>query len=124
MSDAPRTQNETKLLYIREFLNNEGVNGLAAILADVDMGDTNEQFLDFGASITLSDCNRTVELDFSAYGSTGTKDDRDALRKDIKNARDKADRLLVAMTTFVARLNTGLMRVENELDLRDERQGL
>ncbi len=110
---------EGQLLYIRQFLNSAGHGGLAAVLAEVNEGEREGNYLDFGATLSISDCNRTAVLDFGVYGTTDDAKDRAQMRKEAQNARDKARRLLGAVTAFVAVLNEGLDDFEKELDRRD-----
>jgi hypothetical protein len=116
MSD---TSDEGQILYIRQFLNNEGHSGLAAMLAEINTGDLGENYLDFGADLSISDCNRTVQLDFGVYGTADEAKDRAELRKDLQNARDKAQRFADIVSAFMEGLDFGLMQVEAELDRRD-----
>lgn len=51
-------------LYIRRFINRPGYHTVASVLATVDHGDY--QFI-------LSDCDRTIKLDFNAYQAAGRK---------------------------------------------------
>lgn len=53
--------------YKRQFLNNEEHGGVAFVEAQIDE-DTRHGI---DASITLADCNRQINLDFSAYGEEG-----------------------------------------------------
>jgi hypothetical protein len=115
------TTDEQRRLYIREFLNNEGHHGLGAVLAEINDGDESEDFLDFGASLTINDCNRSISLDFGVYGQTTTEEDRDQLRKDLENARAKADRLKGAVYLFIQKLDEALSDVETNLDERDKK---
>ncbi|MFE2099547.1 hypothetical protein [Streptomyces sp. NPDC059468] len=107
--------------YSRRFLNNEGHHGLAAVLTEVNDGDTDSAFLDFGASVTISDCNRTVTLDFGVYGGTTSDKDRAELRADLKNARAKAALLKAELDAFVGALDEALVDVETELDKRERK---
>jgi hypothetical protein len=115
------TTDEQRRLYIREFLNNEGHHGLASVLAEINDGDQEDGFLDFGASLTISDCNRSTVLDFGVYGRATDQDDRDQLREDLENARAKADRLKGAIFLFVQKLDEALSDVETDLDDRDRK---
>jgi hypothetical protein len=112
---------EQRRLYIREFLNNQGHHGLGAVLAEINDGDTSDDYLDFGATLQIQDCSRSVTLDFGVYGQTGTEEDRDQLRKDLENARAKADRLKGAIYLFIEKLDEALSDVETDLDKRDRR---
>jgi hypothetical protein len=114
--DTPR---EGQTFYIRQFLNDEGHGGLAAVLAEVNTGDVEESYMDFGAELSLSDCNRTVQIDFGVYGNAEDADDRAELRKDLQNARNKAQRLADTISAFMEALEHGLMYVEADLDRRD-----
>jgi hypothetical protein len=105
--------------YSRQFLNNEGHHGLAAVLAEVKDGDTSDDYLDFGALFEVSDCNRTVSLDFGVYGSLGSEDDRAELRDALENAKAKAARLKAELDAFVGALEAGLEGVEKVLDKKD-----
>jgi DNA-binding XRE family transcriptional regulator len=107
--------------YSRQFLNEPGHHGLAAVLTEVNDGDTDSTFLDFGASVTISDCNRTVTLDFGVYGGTGTDKDRAELRASLKNARAKAALLQAELNAFVGALDEALVDVETELDKRERK---
>ncbi|MFE9525136.1 hypothetical protein [Streptomyces sp. NPDC006631] len=115
------TPEEQRRLYIREFLNNEGHHGLASVLAEITDGDDSDDYLDFGATLQITDCSRSVNLDFGVYGQTGTQKDRDQLRQDLENARAKADRLKGAIFLFVQKLDEALSDVEQNLDKRDAR---
>jgi hypothetical protein len=112
---------EQRRLYIREFLNNQGHHGLGAVLAEITDGDESDTYLDFGASLQIQDCSRSVTLDFGVYGGTASQDDRDQLRKDLENARAKADRLKGAVLLFVQKLDEALSDVEQDLNKRDRR---
>ncbi|MER5754396.1 hypothetical protein [Streptomyces sp. NPDC002088] len=107
--------------YSRRFLNNEGHHGLAAVLAEVKDGDDRDEYLDFGATFEISDCNRTVTLDFGVYGATGTPDERTELRGDLENARAKALRLKAELDAFVGVLDEALDGVEKNLAKRDRK---
>jgi hypothetical protein len=112
---------EQRRLYIREFLNNQGHHGLGAVLAEINDGDSSDDYLDFGATLQIQDCSRSVTLDFGVYGQTGTEEDRAQLRKDLENARAKADRLKGAIYLFIEKLDEALSDVEIDLDKRDRR---
>lgn len=107
--------------YSRIFLNVEGHHGLAAVLAEVKDGDDSADYLDFSATFEISDCNRTVSLDFGVYGGTSTQENRDELRADLVNAREKARRLVAELNEFVGALDTALDGVEQDLDKRDRK---
>jgi hypothetical protein len=112
---------EQRRLYIREFLNNQGHHGLGAVLAEITDGDDSDSYLDFGATLQIQDCTRSVTLDFGVYGGTTTEQDREQLRKDLENARAKADRLKGAVLLFVQKLDEALSDVETDLDKRDKK---
>jgi hypothetical protein len=112
---------DQRRLYIREFLNNEGHHGLGAVLAEINDGDESDDYLDFSASLQIQDCSRSAILDFGVYGQTGTQEDRDQLRKDLENARAKADRLKGAIYLFIEKLDEALSDVETDLDERDRK---
>jgi hypothetical protein len=114
-TDTPRSQD----LYIRQFLNDEGHSGLASVLAEVKTGDIGESYLDFGADLSISDCNRTIQLDFGVYGNAEDADERKELRQDLQNARNKAKRLMDSVLAFMEALEVGLNQVEADLDRRD-----
>lgn len=107
--------------YSRQFLNNEGHHGLAAILTEITDGDESETYLDFSASVTVSDCNRTVALDFGVYGGTSSKKDRAELRADLENARAKAALLKAELDAFVGALDEALGDVETKLDKHERK---
>lgn len=67
-------------VYIRKFLNRPGHHTVASVLAVVD-----------GGSLTfiLSDCDRTIKLDFNGYRAVGRK-----------NALYKAQSLIDVLTEF------------------------
>ncbi|MFJ6508691.1 hypothetical protein [Streptomyces sp. NPDC091879] len=115
------TTDEQRRLYIREFLNNQGHHGLGAVLAEINDGDASDDYLDFGATLQIQDCSRSVTLDFGVYGQTNTEEDRDQLRKDLENARAKADRLKGAVYLFIEKLDEALSDVETDLDERDRK---
>jgi hypothetical protein len=115
------TNDEQRRLYIREFLNNEGHHSLGAVLAEINDGDDSDDFLDFGATLQIQDCSRSVTLDFGVYGQTVTEKDREQLRKDLENARAKADRLKGAIYLFIEKLDEALSDVETDLDKRDRK---
>jgi hypothetical protein len=115
------TNDEQRRLYIREFLNNEGHHSLGAVLAEINDGDDSDDFLDFGATLQIQDCSRSVTLDFGVYGQTATEKDREQLRKDLENARAKADRLKGAIYLFIEKLDEALSDVETDLDKRDRK---
>lgn len=119
MSNQPAI--DDRRLYIREFLNNPGQHSLGAVLAEISDGDESEEYLDFGASLQIQDCTRSVTLDFGVYGGTTTEQDREQLRKDLENARAKADRLKGAVLLFVQKLDEALSDVETDLDKRDKK---
>jgi hypothetical protein len=107
--------------YSRQFLNNEGHHGLAAIHTEVLDGDTSDGFLDFGALVEISDCNRTVSLDFGVFGSTVTPEDIAERRADLENVRAKAERLKAELAAFTAALDEGLAKVEKTLNKHDRK---
>jgi hypothetical protein len=107
--------------YSRKFLNNEGHHGLAAVLTEVTDGDKSDTYLDFSASMTVSDCNRTVTLDFGVYGGTTSKKDRAELRANLENARAKAALLKAELDAFVGALDDALGDVEQDLDKRERK---
>jgi hypothetical protein len=107
--------------YSRQFLNNEGHHGLAAVLTEVTAGDKSDTYLDFSASVTVSDCNRTVTLDFGVYGGTTSKKDRAGLRSEMENARAKAALLKAELDAFVGALDEALGDVEKDLDKRERK---
>jgi hypothetical protein len=113
------TTDEQRRLYIREFLNNEGHHGLGAVLAEINDGDDSDDYLDFSATLQIQDCSRSATLDFGVYGQTSKQKDRDQLRKDLENARAKADRLKGAVYLFIEKLEEALIDVESDLDERD-----
>uniref|UniRef100_A0AAU3I9G0 Uncharacterized protein n=1 Tax=Streptomyces sp. NBC_01393 TaxID=2903851 RepID=A0AAU3I9G0_9ACTN len=115
------TTDEQRRLYIREFLNNQGHHGLGAVLAEINDGDESDDYLDFGATLQIQDCSRSVTLDFGVYGQTSTEEDREQLRKDLENARAKADRLKGAVFLFIQKLDEALSDVETDLDKRDKK---
>jgi hypothetical protein len=115
------TNDEQRRLYIREFLNNEGHHSLGAVLAEINDGDDSDDFLDFGATLQIQDCSRSVTLDFGVYGQTVTEKDREQLRKDLENARAKADRLKGAIYLFIEKLDEALSDVETDLAKRDRK---
>jgi hypothetical protein len=115
------TTDEQRRLYIREFLNNQGHHGLGAVLAEINDGDDSDDYLDFGATLQIQDCSRSVTLDFGVYGQTVTEEDREQLRKDLENARAKADRLKGAVYLFIEKLDEALSDVETDLDKRDRK---
>jgi hypothetical protein len=115
------TTDEQRRLYIREFLNNQGHHGLGAVLAEINDGDHSDDYLDFGATLQIQDCSRSVTLDFGVYGQTVTEEDREQLRKDLENARAKADRLKGAVYLFIEKLDEALSDVETDLDKRDRK---
>jgi hypothetical protein len=115
------TTDEQRRLYIREFLNNEGHHGLGAVLAEINDGDDSDDYLDFSATLQIQDCSRSATLDFGVYGQTGKQSDRDQLRKDLENARAKADRLKGAVYLFLEKLDEALSDVEADLDKRDSK---
>jgi hypothetical protein len=115
------TTDEQRRLYIREFLNNQGHHGLGAVLAEINDGDDSADYLDFGATLQIQDCSRSVTLDFGVYGQTVTEEDREQLRKDLENARAKADRLKGAVYLFIEKLDEALSDVETDLDQRDRK---
>jgi hypothetical protein len=112
---------EERRLYIREFLNNPGHHSLGAVLAEITDGDDADDYLDFGATLQIQDCSRSVTLDFGVYGQTVTEEDREQLRKDLENARAKADRLKGAVYLFIEKLDEALSDVETDLDKRDRK---
>lgn len=112
---------DQRRLYIREFLNNEGHHGLGAVLAEISDGDSSADYLDFDAVLQIQDCSRSVRLDFGVYGRTEDQKDRDQLRKDLENARAKADRLKGAVYLFLEKLEEALSEVETDLDKRDSK---
>jgi hypothetical protein len=107
--------------YSRQFLNNEGHHGLAAVLTEITDGDKSDTYLDFSASVTVSDCNRTVTLDFGVYGGTTSKKDRAELRADLENARAKAALLKAELDAFTASLDEALGDVERDLGKRERK---
>lgn len=107
--------------YSRQFLNNEGHQGLAAVLAEVTDGDSSDDYLDFGALFEVSDCNRTVSLDFGVYGSLATEDERAELRAVLENSRAKAIRLAAELNAFVAVLGEALTDVEVTINQHDKK---
>jgi hypothetical protein len=118
MSNEPAAIDDRRL-YIREFLNNPGQHSLGAVLAEISDGDESEEYLDFGASLQIQDCTRSVTLDFGVYGNTVSQKDRDALRAVVQNSRHKADVLKGAVYRFVELLEDALDDVEGELNIRD-----
>lgn len=107
------------LYYRREFLNEEGHHSLAAVLAEVKLGDQDPAYLDMGATFQVGDCSRSVTLDFGVFGTAKTAKDRKALREDIENSRIKAERLLATLREFTGTLHDVLAEVEADLDARD-----
>jgi hypothetical protein len=107
--------------YSRQFLNNPGHQGLAAVLAEVRDGDTSDDYLDFGALFEISDCNRTVSIDFGVYGSLASQGDRDELRDILANAQAKALRLQEELNAFVAVLGEALADVETTINQHDQK---
>lgn len=99
MTDDLPTSNHRH--YSRTFLNRPGENGLAAVLAEIEAGDTDDNYVDFSAHLTLSDCNRTVMLDFGVYGSTRTEKDIVDLRSSSANGIHKALALKAEIDEFV-----------------------
>ena len=70
--------------YKRQFLNTEEHNGMACIEACVyEREDKNVE-----ASVNISDCNRTVQLDFGVWGS------------DTENNLIKIRRLITTLKAF------------------------
>jgi hypothetical protein len=110
---------EERRLYIREFLNNPGHHSLGAVLAEISDGDDADDYLDFGATLQIQDCSRSVTLDFGVYGQVGSQKDRDKLRADVQNARHKAEVLKGAIYKFVDMLDEALTDVEENLNERD-----
>jgi hypothetical protein len=110
---------EERRLYIREFLNNPGHHSLGAVLAEITDGDDADDYLDFGATLQIQDCSRSVTLDFGVYGQVGSQKDRDKLRADVQNARHKAEVLKGAIFQFVELLDEALTDVEENLNTRD-----
>lgn len=78
---------EKRLYYKREFLNREGHNGLAAILADV--GDPGKQNY-FDATLTISDCSRNISLEFWYDEEDGSVD----------NSLEKIDIIIKTLREF------------------------
>lgn len=101
----------------RQFLNPAGVGGLAAILTEVRDGDQDEDYMDFMASLTLSDENdHTASLDFGVYGRLLTLEHIAELRAELENASRRAMNLRAQVNTFVDSLNAGLIGVADTLD--------
>jgi len=57
-----------QVFYARKFLNKRGVNGLAAVLAAIYVG---ENYID--AELTISDCSRSINLDVWSDDEQGYK---------------------------------------------------
>lgn len=110
------------IFYRREFLNEEGHHGLAAVLAEIKEGDQNEDYVDFGATLQISDCNRSVTLDFGVFGTANNARDLEILRADLANAYEKAMRLMNTVDLFMDALEEGLTKVGAELDKREKQQ--
>lgn len=69
-------------LYVRRFLNRPGHHTVASVLCSVNRGEM---------TFVLSDCDRTVKLDFNGYRADGRK-----------NAIYKADALIAVLSQFKA----------------------
>lgn len=69
-------------LYVRKFLNRPGHHTVASVLAVVDHG---------AYTFILSDCDRTIKLDFNGYRSAG-----------MNNSIRKAQVLIDVLTQFKA----------------------
>jgi hypothetical protein len=105
--------------YSRTFLNDEGVTGMAAVVAGIQPGDQSDEYLDFGATLEISEDGRGVSFDFGVYGATGSPVQREELRAELVNARNKAHRLQAEINAFVASLTDALDTVENDLIDKD-----
>jgi hypothetical protein len=103
------------IFYRRQFLNEEGHHSVAAVLAEIKEGDDDKGYLDFGATLQIADCNRSITLDFGVFGTTRTAKERKELRSNLDNARLKAARLRTAVNDFISGLETELDRVEYDL---------
>jgi hypothetical protein len=97
-----------------EFLNNPTHRDVSAISAEIKPGDQGEDYVDFGAILQISDGNNTVNFDFGVYGNLHSE--RDELRSDLENVRDKARRLRDNIATFVANLEGALVDVQAAID--------
>lgn len=82
-------------LYIRKFLNRPGQHTVASVLCSVGRG---------GNTFILSDCDRTIKLDFNGYRTDGRK-----------NSIYKAQALIDVLSQFKA-----AMEEEFKLDPPDE----
>lgn len=67
-------------LYIRRFLNRPGHHTVASVLCTVERGDM---------TFILSDCDKTIKLDFNGYRDDGRK-----------NAIYKVDALIMVLEEF------------------------
>jgi hypothetical protein len=84
-------------LYIRKFINKPGNHTVASVLASVDRG---------GCTFIISDCDRTIKLDFNTYKEDGRK-----------NAIYKAQTLIDILTEFKIALEAEFSA--NPIDARD-----
>lgn len=79
-------------VYVRKFLNLKGHHTTAAILAEINPGDKN-------CTLDISDCNRTISLEFDLWTAFQNDTDFDT-RKAKANALYKIDVLYKTIRDF------------------------
>lgn len=86
------------LFYRRRFLNRRGHHGGAYVLAQVEVDRSpSTEAPDVYATLTVSDCRRSTQLDFGVF-----------LDRDAANALHKARQLQEVLRDFTAALETAI----------------
>lgn len=99
--------------YIRRWLNKERHHAGAHVIAEVRVrtwkGHDKEKkkYVSVDADLTIADCNRTVTLDFGAYG--------DSFDRDKKNVRYKVNTLRHSINQFLDAVEQAYDEAEDAL---------
>lgn len=100
-SSSKKIQN----LELREFLNLKSHQGLAAIQIQGSVYEQETQHVFVELGITISDCRRTIDLDF-CFGDHSTQEE-------IQNLRHKLDTLINAFEEMESWLEQAIEQVAN-----------
>jgi hypothetical protein len=102
----------------RKFLNKQGYHSSAHYIVSVKpeegKGRNGKPWRQVSSTFLLADCSRSINLEFSLYGSRYGDENEEAARKEIANTLYKARLLRSVVNDFVDHLEAAAEWLESE----------